>query len=224
MYTFVGKSFPKVYHISYISHRNRALSLHALAYGRNQFVEIIMKLVYPTLVVAFLCSQRIYLSHYAHHASYVASLRLCARHATKTRRYEEHTVNILTFALGLKLLATSVEHGNSSAMHDTLRTNIHIRASRHLTILAYSESIHALPVVGLGIVRYHHSVSHHHSWSILMRREQAERMTGIHHQRLLVGHLAKIFHRLSILCPVLEYRTITTIYYKLVRMLRNLRV
>ena len=101
VYAFVGKSFPKVYHISYISHRYRALSLHALAYGRNQFVEIIMKLVYPTLVVAFLCSQWIYLSHNTHHASYVASFRLCARHATKPRRHEEHAVDILTFALGL---------------------------------------------------------------------------------------------------------------------------
>ena len=57
-----------------------------------------------------------------------------------------------------------------------------------------------------------------------MRREQAHRMTGIHHERLLVGHLAQVFHREPILRPVLEYRTIATIYNKFVRMLRHGRV
>ena len=44
-------------------------------------------------------------------------------------------------------------------------------------------------------------------------------MSGIHHQCLLVGHLAQILHSESVLCPVLEYCAIAAISNEFVRVL-----
>ena len=49
-------------------------------------------------------------------------------------------------------------------------------------------------------------------------------MTGIHHERLLVCHLAEVFHHEAILCPVLEHGTIASVCYQFVRMLCHCRV
>ena len=54
-----------------------------------------------------------------------------------------------------------------------------------------------------------------------MRREQPERMSGVHHQSLFVGHSGKVLHREPVLCPILEYRAVATVGNKLVRMLRH---
>ena len=52
-----------------------------------------------------------------------------------------------------------------------------------------------------------------------MRGEQSERVTGIHHKCLLVGHLAQVFHYKPILRPVLEHGAVSAIGYQFVRML-----
>ena len=224
VYALVGETFPQVDHVAHVSHRHRALLLHAALYGRYEFVEIVVQLVHPALVVAFLRSQRVYLSHHAHHAGYVASLRLRARHAAQTRRHEQHTAYVLRSALLAALLARRVQHGDGSAVHDALRTDVHVRSGSHLSVLAHTESVHALPVVGLRVVGYHHSVRHHHARSVRMRREESERMTRVHHERLLVGHLAEVFHCESVLRPVLEDGTVASVHDEFVRMLRHLRV
>ena len=57
-----------------------------------------------------------------------------------------------------------------------------------------------------------------------MRREESERMTRVHHERLLVGHLAEIFHCESVLRPVLEDGAVASVDDKLVRMLSHFGV
>ena len=109
-------------------------------------------------------------------------------------------------------------------MNDALWTDIHIAASRHLTILAHAEGIVTLPVVGLGVVGYHHAVGHHDTRSILVRREQAEGVTGVHDQRLFVGHLTEILHHQAVLSPVLEHGAITAVGDQFVRMLSHARI
>ena len=49
-------------------------------------------------------------------------------------------------------------------------------------------------------------------------------MAGIHHESLLVGHLAEILHGETVLCPVLEYGTVAAVYDELVWMLSHGRV
>ena len=224
VYAFVGKTLPEVYHVAHVSHRHRALLHHAALYGRNEFVEIVVQFVHPSLVVALLCRQWVNLCHYAHHAGDVASLRLSARHAAQTRRHEKHAANVLRSALLAALLARRVEHGDGCAVHDALRADVHVRSGCHLPVLAHAESVQALPVVGLRVVGYHHSVRHHYARSVRMRREESERMTRVHHERLLVGHLAEIFHCESVLRPVLEDGAVASVDDKLVRMLSHFGV
>ena len=109
-------------------------------------------------------------------------------------------------------------------MHNTLRTDIHVRAGCHLPVLGYAQGIKPLPIVGFGVIRNHHSIGNHNPWRFGMRREKSHRMTGIHHQRLVVGHLAEVFHRKAILRPILKNSPISAISNQLVRMLRHRRI
>ena len=201
--------------------RERFMNLlrsHSLADSGNQLVKIVVQFVDPTLVIALLCGQRVDLGGYADHASDVTGLGLSARHATQTSGHEQHTMNVATFLAAFhELLAGSVEHRDGCAVHDTLRTDVHIRTSGHLTILANAQSVVTLPVVGLAVVGNNHTVGHHHAGRILVRGEQAQGVSRIHHERLLVGHLAQILHHQAVLCPVLEDSAIAAVDDELAR-------
>ncbi len=170
--------------------------------------------------MAFGHSLRIYLSCNAHHAGDITGLGLCSRHATEAGGNEEHSGQFTVFAM----TATGVENSDSSTVYNTLRTDIHIRPGCHLTILAHAKRIETLPVVGLGIVGHNHAVCHHHTRRTLRRRKQTERMPRVHHEGLSVGHLAEIFHRQAVLCPVLEHGSIAAVGNQFMWMLGHGRV
>ncbi len=109
-------------------------------------------------------------------------------------------------------------------MDDALRTDIHVAAGRHLTILRHAEGIHAFPVIGLGVVGDDHAVGDHHAGCILVRGEQTQRVAAVHDKRLFVGHLAQIFHHQAILCPVLEHGPVAAVGNQLMGMLCHTRV
>ena len=109
-------------------------------------------------------------------------------------------------------------------MNDALRTDIHIAAGRHLSVLAHTHRIHALPIVRFRIVGNHHTIRDHYSRGEFMAGEQTQRMTAIHHKRLLVGHLAQVFHHEPILCPVLEDGSVATVDNQLMGMLGHTRI
>ena len=106
-------------------------------------------------------------------------------------------------------------------MNDSLRPDIHIRSGSHLSVLGYTKSIKPFPIVLFRIIRNDHTIGDHNPGSIFMRRKQSQRMTGIHHQSLFVGHFWQIFHSQTILCPVLEYRTVSSVSNQLMGMLCN---
>ena len=126
MHSLVGESFPQIHHVAHICHRHGALLVHALSYGWYQLVKVVVQLVYPSLVVALLGCQRIDFSHHAHHTGYVACLGLCARHSAQSRRHKQHSADVVCRALGAELLAAGVQHGYGSAVHDALRTDVHV--------------------------------------------------------------------------------------------------
>ena len=109
-------------------------------------------------------------------------------------------------------------------MHDALRAYVHIGTGGHLSVLRHAQGIATLPVVGLRVVGNDHAVGYHDARCILMRGEESEGMAGIHDQCLLVGHLRKILHHQSVLCPILEDGTVAAIDYQLMGMLRHSRV
>ena len=74
-------------------------------------------------------------------------------------------------------------------------------------------------MVQLRIVRYDHTVGHYHARSILVAREESERVARVHHEGLFVGHSGKVLHHEAVLCPVLEYGTVASVGDELVRVL-----
>ena len=89
--------------------------------------------------------------------------------------------------------------------------DVHVRPGGHLPVLRDPQGVHALPVIGFRVVGDHHAVGHHNARRPRMRREQTQRMTRIHDQRLPVGHLGEVFHRQPVLRPVLEHGTVSAV-------------
>ena len=104
-------------------------------------------------------------------------------------------------------------------MNNTLRPNIHVRTSRHLTVLRYTKCIKALPVIGLGVIWNDHSVGYYNSWCIWMRWKKAHWVPRVHHQSLFVCHFRQVFQSQAILHPILKNSTISTIRDEFMRML-----
>ena len=181
-----------------------------------------MYFVDPSLLVALGYGLGVDFSGYAHHSGYVGGLGLRARHAAKSGGYEQQSA---VFAESRCTLAPGrVENGYRCAVHDSLRTDVHIRSGCHLPILAHAEGIQSLPVVGLGVVGYHHSVSHHNPRRRCRRGEESQRVAGVHHERLLVGHLREVFHSQAVLRPVLKHGAVAPVGYEFVGMLGYARV
>ena len=216
----VGQALPEVYDVAHVGHRDDALLADGLADGGNQFVEVVVQLVHPSLVVALAGSQGIDFGRHAHHTGNVASLGLSTAHAAQTGGDEERRALVA----GHRVQALGIEHGDGGAVDDALRTDVHIRAGRHLSVLRDAEGVVALPVVGLRVVGDDHAVGDHHARSVLVRGEEAERMAGVHDERLLVGHLREVLHHQPVLCPVLEHGTVAAVGDELVRMLCHARV
>ena len=73
-----SKSFPQVNNVSYVSERNDFLAFHSLADTRNELIQVLMKLVYPTLLVSLAGCERVNLRDDADHTCDDTSLRLSA--------------------------------------------------------------------------------------------------------------------------------------------------
>ena len=80
----VGKTFPKIDDVADIGHRDGAPFGNGFAHGGDEFVEIGMQLIDPSLFVSFLCRLGIDFGDDAHHACDVAGLGLGTTHAAKT--------------------------------------------------------------------------------------------------------------------------------------------
>ena len=104
-------------------------------------------------------------------------------------------------------------------MHDTLGPYIHVAAGGHLAVLAHTQGVEALPVVGLGVVGNDHAVSHDYARSILVAGKEPQRMAAVHDQGLLVRHGGEILHGKPVLGPVLEDGSVSAVDDELVRML-----
>ena len=109
-------------------------------------------------------------------------------------------------------------------MNNALRADVHVGAGRHLAVLAHAQGVELLPVVGLRVVRDDHAVGDDHPRGILVAREEAQRMAGVHHERLLVRHRGEVLHHEAVLRPVLEDGAVAAVDDELVRVLGHARI
>lgn len=184
----------------------------------EKFVQIVLNLINPALVETLLRSAWIDFSRDGNHTGNVASLWLSARHAAQTSRDEQFA------SRSAALLTRSIQNGDGRAVNDALWSDVHIGASRHLSVLCHPESIETFPIVWFAVVWNHHAVGNDNARRILVAWEQSHRMTAIHDQSLVVFHVGEILHHKAILSPVLEDGAIATVDDQLVRMLSHGRI
>ena len=104
-------------------------------------------------------------------------------------------------------------------MDDPLGSDVHIRSGGHLSVLGNAEGIKFLPVVRLTVVGNHHPVGYHNTRRFFAGREKSHRMSAVHVQGLLHGHLAEVLHREQVLCPILKNGTVPAVSDELFRVL-----
>ena len=210
------KSFPEVHHIALIGDGHGLLVFSGLQHPGNECIQIVEDLIHPALRMSCMGCLRVDLGHHTHAACYHRGFWLCATHATQPRGHED-----LSATIGGILVhhTCCVEHSDVGAVHDALRADIHVRPGGHLTVLRHAKCIEFFPVVGFGIVGYHHAVGHHHPRGIDMRREQSHRVTTVHHKCLFFCHGGQVLHGEQVLRPVLEDRSVAAIGDEFMRML-----
>ena len=190
---------------------------------RAKCINIINKLIYPSLLETLCCSFRIDLCCNGYTSCDISCFGLRAAHTAQSSSNEQQSfscaiIDCLISALSTKH-ARCIHNRNGCAVHNALRTNVHVGSRSHLSVLRYTQRIEFLPIVWLAVIRNHHSVRHHNARRRRTRREQSHRMTTVHHERLLFGHFTQILHHQTILRPVLKNRTVPTIGNQFIRML-----
>ena len=214
----LGGIFPEVHYIALVGIAAGFLLGEARVDVLEQFLNVVIHLIDPTLLITLLRSGRVDFGGDAHHTGDVAGLGLGAAHATEASSDKQLASSAAA------VFTRCVEHGDSGAVDDALRADIHIGASGHLAVLRHAEGVVTLPVVGFAVVRDHHAVGDHHARGVLMRGEEAHRVTAVHSQGLVFVHVGKVLHYEAVLCPVLEDGTVAAVDDELVGMLCHGRV
>ena len=160
----------------------------------------------------------IYFGDYAGGACNNSGLGLSAAHTTQPAGDEGNPRQSLICGTS-EVFPSRIQNRDGGTMNDSLWTDVHVGASRHLTILTDTERVKSLAVLLTRVIRNHHPIGHHHSGGICVGRKQPEGMAGIHHESLVFRHLTEVSHRQSILCPVLENCTVASVGNQFVRKL-----
>ena len=208
---------PQVDDVALVGERDRLARSACEPDSVNERLEVGEDLIDPALLMALRDGVRVNLGDDSDRARDHGGLRLRSAHPAEAGRHEDAPGEVT----GTQVKPTGVEHRDGRPVHDALGPDVHVAAGRHLAITRDAERGHASVVVTTGVVRHDHSVGDDDPGSFRVRREEPERVTGVHDQRLFVGHLREVLHREQILCPVLEHRAVSAVRDQLVRVLRH---
>ncbi len=171
VHILIGEAFPEVHYVAYKGEGDNLFVYLCTADTGDEFGEVGVQFVHPALLIAFLCRLGVDFRRDADHSCYVARLGLRAGHTAETGCYEEHTLTLLCCAFQAalaELFAGGVHDGDGGAVDDALRTDVHIRACGHLSVLRHAEGVEPLPVIGLGVVGDDHTVGDDHAGRVLV--------------------------------------------------------
>ena len=186
-----------------------------------------MQLIDPALLETFSGGKRVDLRGHADHAGDVPRFGLGAGHASEAGCNEEQALHVFACSGDpscFQLLACRIHDRDRRPVHDALRSDVHVGAGGHLSVLGHPQGIEPFPVVRLGIVRDHHTIGYYRARSILVARKEPQRESGIDGQGLLLGHRGQILHREPILRPVLEDGPVAAVGNEFVRVLGDARI
>ena len=115
-------------------------------------------------------------------AGHHRSQRLRPAHAAEPRRQDPFSLEVAAI-----VLAPGLHEGLVGALHDALRADIDPRAGRHLAVHHQALAIERVEMVPVRPVRHEVGVGDQDARRVRMRPEHADRLAGLHKQRLVVG-------------------------------------
>ena len=109
-------------------------------------------------------------------------------------------------------------------MHDALRSDVHPAARGHLTVVRDAHRGGAVKLLGLVKETHHQTVREDDARRVLVRAEDAERVTGLDDERLGVRELFQILLDQAVLHPVLADLAGLAVGHQLVGVQRHVEV
>ena len=99
--------------------------------------------------------------------------------------------------------ATGIQYGVESSMHNALRPDVHPAAGGHLAVVGDAQLFGDFPVILIVEHADHQCIGDDDPRCIGAGREQAERMSRLDHQRLILGEDFQVLLYNPVLQPVL---------------------
>ena len=193
--------FEEIDDVAVVGDRRRRLRREMLLRRGKDLVEAVVALAAPALVEARLDARHIDLSDDTDRMRDLRRLRLRAAHTAHARAHEKMSreIAVLRYA---EMHAARVQERIVRAVHDALRADVHPAASRHLPIVRDAHLLRDLPVLRIVELTDHERIRDDDARRRRLRREQAERIAALHHERLMIRHDLKILLDETVLEPV----------------------
>ena len=122
-------------HIYYVSEVGIGLNFTFCLGGSNfraKLIQLFNYFVDPTLFMAFPGRCRVYFSCYRDHTCDVTRLGLSSTHASQTSSQKEHS---FCAVFARSDFSSCIQHGDGRSVHNSLRANVHVGPSGHLSVL-----------------------------------------------------------------------------------------
>ena len=188
--------------VAVIGDGNRRLRLKMGIGHLKDMVEVVGALMHPALVQSRLDTRLVDLGDDADSTRDLGRLRLGTAHAAEARAHEEmaREVAVLWHA---EVLAARVQERIVRAVHDALRADVHPAARRHLAVIGDAHFLGDFPVLLVVELADHERIRDDHARRRRLGFKEAQRVAGLHDQRLVIRHDFQVLFDETVLHPVL---------------------
>ena len=201
------------------THGDRALLRAGLADHRQRLVEIIGTMVEVARLEPLLDAARLALDGKHAGAGEDAGQRLRATHAAEAASQDPAARQVAA-----EMLAAGFHEGLVGALHDPLAADVDPGPRGHLAVHHEALAIELVEVLPIRPGRHEVRVGDQHARRVAMRAEDADRLAGLHEQRLVVLEPLQRLDDFVIAVPVARGAADAAIDDELAGLLRNLRV
>jgi len=215
--------FEQVHHVPLVGDGERLAAGHGRLGQAEHLAQVGAHRRHPALLVPRADARRVHLGDDADAAGDLHRLGLGAAHAAESRRNEQMAAQVLVVA-DPQPEPGGVQDGVERAVHDPLRADVHPAAGGHLAVVGHAE-LHGPVPLGLVVEHAHHErVGDDHPRRLGARGEEAQRVSRLHHQRLLPGEHLQVALDEAVLHPILADLAGLAVGHQLVRVEGHIEV
>ena len=168
----------------------------------KQFRQLVGHLADPALRQAGLDAGEVDLGNDADAAGDFDRFALSAAHAAETRGDEQVAAQVF-IRRQAQLHATGIQDSVEGTVHNALRPDVHPAAGGHLAVVGDAQLFGDFPVILIVEHADHQCIGDDDPRRVRTGREQAERMSRLDHQRLILGEDFQVLLYNPVLQPVL---------------------